>query len=184
MAQISEMLKKIKALFPLVHWLKKSDYSSLEFSIFLAFSSFWAFTLVSIKRIVSFTFLQYFNLKVEYKGVSFIFPFLLVWLWRAYRDAWALYASVGRWTLDAGHWTMYSGRWTLDSGLSMLDVGCYTLDARLWALDTIFDSFRTKSKAISDSAWLNYWKYFGCESLRISWSRLLYRDYRFWLDYF
>ena len=43
----------------------------LEFSIFLTFSYFWAFTLVSIKKIVSFTFLRYFNLKAEYKGVLF-----------------------------------------------------------------------------------------------------------------
>ena len=53
----------------------------LEFSIFLTFSYFWAFTLVSIKKIVSFTFLRYFNLKVEYKGVFSIFLFLLVWSW-------------------------------------------------------------------------------------------------------
>ena len=53
----------------------------LEFSIFLTFSYFWAFTLVSIKKIVSFTFLPYFNLKVEYKGVLSIFLFLLVWSW-------------------------------------------------------------------------------------------------------
>ena len=53
----------------------------LEFGIFLTFSYFWAFTLVSIKKIVSFTFLRYFNLKVEYKGVLSIFLFLLVWSW-------------------------------------------------------------------------------------------------------
>ena len=53
----------------------------LEFSIFLTFSYFWAFTLVSIKKIVSFTFLRYFNLKVEYKGVLSIFLFLVVWSW-------------------------------------------------------------------------------------------------------
>ena len=53
----------------------------LEFSIFLTFSYFWAFTLVSIKKIVSFTFLRYFNLKIEYKGVLSIFLFLLVWSW-------------------------------------------------------------------------------------------------------
>ena len=53
----------------------------LEFSMFLTFSYFWAFTLVSIKKIVSFTFLRYFNLKVEYKGVLSIFLFLLVWSW-------------------------------------------------------------------------------------------------------
>ena len=49
--------------------------------IFLTFSYFWAFTLVSIKKIVSFTFLRYFNLKVECKGVLSIFLFLLVWSW-------------------------------------------------------------------------------------------------------
>ena len=51
----------------------------LEFSIFLAFSYFWAFTLVSIKKIVSFTFLRYFNLKV--KGVFFYLTLFLDWLW-------------------------------------------------------------------------------------------------------
>ena len=50
-----------------------------EFSLFLTFSYFWAFTLVSIKKMVSFIFLPYFNLKVEYKRVLSIFPFLLVW---------------------------------------------------------------------------------------------------------
>ena len=53
----------------------------LEFSKFLRFIYFRAFTLVSIKKIDSFTFLWYFNLKVEYKGVLSIFLFLLVWSW-------------------------------------------------------------------------------------------------------
>ena len=53
----------------------------LEFSIFLTFSYFWAFTLVSIKKIVSFTFLWYFNLKVQYKAVLPIFLSLLEWSW-------------------------------------------------------------------------------------------------------
>ena len=53
----------------------------LEFSLFLTFSYFWAFTLVSIKKMDSFIFLPYFNLKVEYKGVLSIFLFLLVWSW-------------------------------------------------------------------------------------------------------
>ena len=68
---------------PIKHYillLMKWDFD-LEFSIFLTFSYFWAFTLVSIKKIVSFTFLRYFNLKVEYKGVLSIFLFLLVWSW-------------------------------------------------------------------------------------------------------
>ena len=53
----------------------------LKFSIFLTFSYFRAFTLVSIKKIVSFIFLRCFNLKVEYKWVRSIFLFLLVWSW-------------------------------------------------------------------------------------------------------
>ena len=57
-----------------------SDFD-LEFRIFLTFSYFWAFTLVSIKKIVIFTFLRYFNLKVGYKGVLSIFLFLLVGSW-------------------------------------------------------------------------------------------------------
>ena len=51
----------------------------LEFSIFLTFCYFWAFTLVSIKKTVSFTFLWYF--KVEYKEVLSVFLYLLVWTW-------------------------------------------------------------------------------------------------------
>ena len=53
----------------------------LEFIIFLTFSYFWSFSLVSIKKIFSFTFLRYFNLKVEYNGVLSIFLFLLAWSW-------------------------------------------------------------------------------------------------------
>ena len=54
----------------------------LEFSIFLTFTLFWTFKLVSIKKVASFTFLGYFvNLKAEYKGVFSIFSFLLVWSW-------------------------------------------------------------------------------------------------------
>ena len=34
-----------------------------------------------VKKIVGFTFLRYFNLKVEYKGVISMFLFLLVWSW-------------------------------------------------------------------------------------------------------
>ena len=52
----------------------------LEFSMLLTFIFLWTFKLVSIKKVVSFKFLRYFvNLKVEYKGVLSIFPFLLVW---------------------------------------------------------------------------------------------------------
>ena len=53
----------------------------LEFIMFLTFSYFWAFMLVSTKKIVSFTLLWYFNLNVECKGVLSIFLFLLLWSW-------------------------------------------------------------------------------------------------------
>ena len=122
---------------------------------------------------------------------------------RAYRNSWALDASVGRWTLDSGRWTLDAGRWTLDAGLCMLDSGRWTLDAELWTLDsgrwtldttlcTLGSGHWTLSltvleqnqKPVSDSARLNYRKFFGCESLRTTWSRLLYRDYRLWFGYF
>ena len=83
---INYCIKWSKILFNIAHvkhyvlLLMIWDFD-LEFSIFLTFSYFWAFTLVSIKKIVSFTFLRYFNLKVEYKGVLSIFLFLLVWSW-------------------------------------------------------------------------------------------------------
>ena len=56
------------------------------------------------------------------------------------------------WMLDARLWTLYPGLWMLDSGL--------------WMLDTVVDCCRTERDPISDFAWLNYWKLFGCESLR------------------
>ena len=83
---INYFIKWSRILFNIVHvkhyilLLMIWDFD-LEFSIFLTFSYFWAFTLVSIKKIVSFTFLRYFNLKVEYKGVLSIFLFLLLWSW-------------------------------------------------------------------------------------------------------
>ena len=83
---INYCIKWSKILFNIAHvkhyvlLLMIWDFD-LEFSIFLTFSYFWAFTLVSIKKIVSFTFLRYFNLKVEYKVVLSVFHFLLVWSW-------------------------------------------------------------------------------------------------------
>ena len=73
---VNDFIKWSRILFNIAHvnhyvlLLMIWDFD-LEFSIFLAFSYFWAFTLVSIKKIVSFTFLRYFNLKAEYKGVLF-----------------------------------------------------------------------------------------------------------------
>ena len=83
---INYCIKWSKILFNIAHvkhyvlLLMIWDFD-LEFSIFLTFSYFWAFTLVSIKKVVSFTFLRYFNLKVKYKGVLSIFLFLLIWSW-------------------------------------------------------------------------------------------------------
>ena len=83
---INYCIKWSKILFNIAHvkhyviLLMIWDFD-LEFSKFLRFIYFRAFTLVSIKKIDSFTFLWYFNLKVEYKGVLSIFLFLLVWSW-------------------------------------------------------------------------------------------------------
>ena len=83
---INYFIKWSRILFNIAHvnhymlLLMMWDFD-LEFRIFLTFGYFWAFTLVSIKKVVSFTFLRYFNLKVEYKEVLSIFLFFLVWSW-------------------------------------------------------------------------------------------------------
>ena len=109
--------------------------------------------------------------------------------WTLDSGRWAL--DSGLWKLDAGLWTLGSGRWTLalDSRLSTLDSGHWTLDATLWTLGSghwtlSLIVLEQNRKPVSDSAWLNYWKFFGCESIRISWSHLLYREHSFWLGYF
>ena len=84
------------------------------------------------------------------------------------------------WTLDSGCCTLDSERCTLYTGLSTLDVA--TLHFGLWTL--LLTALEQNQKPLSDSAWLNYWKFFGYESLRTSWSRLFYRDYRFSRGYF
>ena len=108
-------------------------------------------------------------------------------LWTLDSGCWTL--DSGRWTLDAGLWMLDSGCWTLDGRLSMLDVGRWTLDVTLWTLGirhcalslTVLEQ---NQKPVSDSAGLNYWKFFGNKSLKTSWSRLFHRDYRFWCGYF
>ena len=93
--------------------------------------------------------------------------------------------------LDSGRkcWTLDSGRWTLDPGIWTLHHGLWTLGATLWSLGSghwivsLFVSEENQNP-VSDSAWLYYWKFFGCESLRTSWSRLFCRNYRFWRDCF
>ena len=108
--------------------------------------------------------------------------------------------NAGLWTLNSGWWALDTGLWTLDSGPWTLNPGCYTLDAGLWTLDTVSEHCFTvycftvsehwtlfhltvseqDQNPVFDSAWLNYWKYFGYESRRISWSRSFCRDYWFW----
>ena len=120
-------------------------------------------------------------------------------IWSAYRNSWTLDARVGRWTLDTGLWMLNSGQWTpesgrrtldagpstLDAGLRTLDVRCYTLNNKLWAMDTIVDCFRTKSEASFWFCLIKLLKILWVQmSIRTSWSRLLYRDCRFWLGYF
>ena len=84
--------------------------------------------------------------------------------------------------------------WMLDPGLCPLDTGLWSLNAELWTLDSglctsgpehwilLFTVSEHNQNPVSDSAWLNYSKFFGRESLRPSWSRLFCRDYRFWLN--
>ena len=108
--------------------------------------------------------------------------------------------------LDTGRkcWTLYSGCWTPDAGLWALDSGCWTLDARLSTLDsrrwalytghcftaserwTLFHLpvSEQNQNPVSGSAWLNYWKFFRCESLGTSRSRLFCRCYWFWMAFF
>ena len=84
----------------------------------------------------------------------------------------------GCWIMDSepwtGLWTLDSGCWTLDVGFCMLGSGYWTLHFGRWALHT------QNQNPVSDSAWLNHWKFFGCKSLRTLWSRLFCRDYKFW----
>ena len=110
-------------------------------------------------------------------------------LWMQELDAWPWTLDSGRWTMDAGLWTLGSGRCTLDSGRWTLVSERWTLDAGRWTLGsgqwtlslTVLEQIQ---KSVSETTWLNYWKLFGCKSLRTSWSRLLYRGYRFWPGYF
>ena len=94
------------------------------------------------------------------------------------------------WILDSRRWTVDTGLWMLHFACWNMDAGCWTLDAGIWmlhfgclALDTghchcLFQN------PVSDSVWLNYWKFTGCKSLRTSWSCLFCGDYRLWFGYF
>ena len=100
----------------------------------------------------------------------------VLWLcWAWYEMGKPEFLNSGRkcWTLDCGGWTMEAGLWNLDAGLWMLDAGPWTLDATLWTLGF---GYWTRSltvseqnpNPISDSAWLNHWKFFRGKSLGIS----------------
>ena len=116
--------------------------------------------------------------------------------WTLDSGRWAL--DAGFWTLDPGHWTLDTGPWTLDAawwtleaGPWTVDFGRWTLDATLWMLGSghwtlLLTVSEQSQNPVSDSAWLNYWKFFGCKSLRTSWWHwhLFCRDYRFWRGYF
>ena len=63
-----------------------------------------------------------------------------------------------------------------------LDATLWTLGSRYWTLS--LTSSEQNQNPVSDSAWLNNWKFFGYESQWTSWSRLFCREYRFRRGYF
>ena len=122
-------------------------------------------------------------------------------LWTLDAGLWTL--DSGCYTLPAGYWTVGGGQWTLDSGcwtlhaaLCLLEYGCWMLDAGCWNLDATLSMLGSgrwtlsllvseqNQNPVSDSVWLNYWKFTGCKSLRTSWSCLFCGDYRLWFGYF
>ena len=114
--------------------------------------------------------------------------------WTLDSEGWTL--DIGHWMLDAGLWTLDSGRWTLNAGPWTLESQRCALDARLWTLDAkrwtlgsehwtlLLTVSEQNQNLVSDSTWLNYWKFFRFESLKTSWSRFLCRNYKFWGFYF
>ena len=111
----------------------------------------------------------------------FFYGILYSW-YLACQNCWTLDASVGRWTLKAGLWTLDTGCWTLDARLWTLDVKRWTLGSEHWTL--LLTVSEQNKNLVSDSTWLNYWKFFRFESLKTSWSRFLCRNYKFWGFYF
>ena len=93
---------------------------------------------------------------------------------------WTQELNAGLWTLDSGLWTLNSGLWTLDTGCWALDAGLWILDAGRWTVDVgrwtlgfghwalLLTVLEQNQKPVSVSAWLDYWKLFGYESLRTS----------------
>ena len=68
--------------------------------------------------------------------------------------------------LDSGRkcWTLDSGRWTLEAGFWTLEASLWTLSFAHWTL--LLTGSEQNQNPESDSARLNYWKLFGCKSLR------------------
>ena len=91
--------------------------------------------------------------------------------WTLDSGRWIL--DAGPWTLDAGLWTLDFVRWTLDARLWTLNIGLWTLDAGLWRQDATLNKLGTEhwtllltgseqsQNTVSDSAWLNHWKFIG-----------------------
>ena len=92
------------------------------------------------------------------------------WCWTLDSGRWPLNNEL--WTLDSGCWTLDVGLWTLDSGCWSTDAGLWTLGYGLWTLGTTLWTLGSEhwtlsltvleqsQNPVSDSAWLNYWKFF------------------------
>ena len=88
------------------------------------------------------------------------------------------------WTLDSELCTLDSERWNLDAGLWMLNTGHWTMDTGLWMLDIVIVCFRGESEPSFWFCLIKWLKTIWVRiSIRISWSRLFCREYRFWRHY-
>ena len=117
-------------------------------------------------------FITRFRWAIVFLGESF---FLVNNDWRsrffvAYWNTWTLDASRERWILHASHLTLVSERWTLGTGLFTMDARRWTFDVEHWTLWLI--CLEQNQNPFSHSTWLNYWNFFGCESLKTTLSHL------------
>ena len=100
-------------------------------------------------------------------------------------------------TLYSGRWTLCTGLWMLTSGHRTLDAGFWTLDLRRWTLNDVVWILDAGLWTRNSESWTLlltdlgqnqiieiYWKFFGSESVRTSWSRLFCREYRFYRSCF
>ena len=103
--------------------------------------------------------------KIYYKSNDFIVAYQqIIWRHTIISGLWTQELDTGLWTLDYGRWTLGAGLWKLDSGTWTLDALLWTLDTGNWTLSLTVSE--QNQNPVSDSAWLNYWKSFGCEPLR------------------